>query len=380
MKLKIIYILILGIFLNFYVVFPYTNISSCQTINSAGEYRLNQSIVINGSNCIDITQNNVNFNCQNYNISGNLTSNTFGISTDNLFNITLSNCNIYDFDEGIRLRTTYDSSASNIHIENPMTTGFHWGSGASRNSAINITIVSSANYGIFIGGDNNTLNIFSVSDSSNTGVYVDGSNNILSNGFVDNSSVENIHLLFNNNTLTSTTSINAGEHGLVLSGTGYHTITNCVISDSSWHGMRINSPYNTVTSSIVQNNSWRAMEFTSQNNTIHGNTLRSNTGGTLNLNEVGNLFYQNYLGTNSSIAGTSISGNYFNNSQYGNYWDDFNSSIHPPYCIGVVCDYLASGGPNSGGSQSSSIKTIFPSFGLFSLFGSLLLIMIYLLI
>jgi hypothetical protein len=73
------------------------NVSACAELNeSNGIYNLTQNVSIDGSTCFTITAPNVTLDCNGYSITGNNSSTTYGIYSNQL-NTTVKNCQISNF-------------------------------------------------------------------------------------------------------------------------------------------------------------------------------------------------------------------------------------------------------------------------------------------
>lgn len=88
------------------------NSSYCQKV------KLNNSIYIENSTCIVFNQNSKELNCQNYLISGNNNSTSYGIVLNESINNNINNCNISNFNIGISLFSTSNISINNISASN----------------------------------------------------------------------------------------------------------------------------------------------------------------------------------------------------------------------------------------------------------------------
>ncbi|VVC02801.1 Periplasmic copper-binding protein (NosD) [Candidatus Bilamarchaeum dharawalense] len=124
------------------------DISSCSNISFPGEYTLTQNIsgVYGSYGCIEIGSPNVVFDCNNHNLSG---ADSFftGIYTDQP-NVSVINCNIFDYYTGIYYYHSDDSSVTNTNV-----------------SSCSDAFVA---YEL----DNITITANNFSDNSNVGVYL----------------------------------------------------------------------------------------------------------------------------------------------------------------------------------------------------------------
>lgn len=98
-----------------------TNINSCTNLNSADTYTLTQNIVDTGTSpCMDITSSDVILDCQNYQIDSNNRFTGIAIKVNSgLDNITVRNCDLYDWEWGIVVEdsTTHDIILEHLFIK-----------------------------------------------------------------------------------------------------------------------------------------------------------------------------------------------------------------------------------------------------------------------
>ncbi len=153
-------------------------INSCgTTIISPGDYTVTQALTTTGT-CITITTSDVTLDCANFNIDGDGTGADYGIyavgsSGNELTNITVSNCDITDFEWGISLDYTDNSSINNVTM-NSNNRGIDFQNTDSNNLT---NIVSNSNSdGIFLSlfSGSNTLTNITANSNSGTGIYSNG--------------------------------------------------------------------------------------------------------------------------------------------------------------------------------------------------------------
>ena len=94
------------------------NIDSCSVLDTAGEtYVLIQDIDdSSNSMCMNITADNVTLDCNGYKIDGVYSASTYGVYAFGRNNVTVKNCNVTDWWDGIRLNLTSDSMISNSNF------------------------------------------------------------------------------------------------------------------------------------------------------------------------------------------------------------------------------------------------------------------------
>jgi hypothetical protein len=91
-------------------------VSGCGTIPNGGNYYMIQNASTTIS-CLTIMKNNTNLNCQNQKIAGNGSSN-LGVNIKATGNVSLNNCNIQNFQHGIRINNLTNSNFANVSISN----------------------------------------------------------------------------------------------------------------------------------------------------------------------------------------------------------------------------------------------------------------------
>jgi hypothetical protein len=187
---------------------PLTNVSgnvlhSCGTISSPGIYVLNSDITqTTGSDCIKVVSSNVILNCQNHKITGYY-NNGYGVFFDgsvstNLTNVTVQNCEISKFNNGIYAEYITNSFTNfvNNNIHNN-TNGIMFGDYYSPASYLftgssNNRIYYNGPYGydLYVGSYSNHLTItgfnFNKTTTYYNSLYLAASYNTISNNYFDN--------------------------------------------------------------------------------------------------------------------------------------------------------------------------------------------------
>jgi hypothetical protein len=128
-KIKISVVVSIALLISFISIFlspkfvksqeSYTEITGCTQITSPGEYRLTQDITnSNVSHCIDIQADNVILDCQGHTIdSGNpdIGPDSVGIYTNGYSGITIKNCYLNNWFEGVRIENSNSDTLTSIH-------------------------------------------------------------------------------------------------------------------------------------------------------------------------------------------------------------------------------------------------------------------------
>jgi len=265
------------------------NVSSCGSIDGTGQYYLTQNIT-SGGTCITINNNNIMFDCQGYTIDGDDSGYDHGVYDYGYDNITIKNCIVTDFANGICFAYGADNGAI---VNNTLNSNTNDGIYAYQNSnnvaIINNTAISNSGNGISIDyNDNNTLMGNLVSLSTFNGVLIDGSTN---------------NTLANNN-VSSNTLI-----GIILFGpnaNGNIIINNTANSNTRGIWLTTNSNNNIFTNNTAQNNGW---DFGSQFNSLNNTVTNLNT-------TAGNLV--SFLSKDITLTGLATAGAPANKASYYN--------------------------------------------------------------
>jgi len=253
------------------------NIIDCVKIEKGYEtYYLTKDIVDSSSTkCMDISANNIVFNCQNYTIDGIDGTNTYGIqisrASQEVTDIKIVNCTVSDWQYGIFIKN-------------------------GNSNTINISTLTSNSYGIFIkNGNSNTINISTLTSNS-VGIYIWYSDQ---------------------NLISRTKAISNVNDGIYILRSESTTIENSTIENNKW-GISVASLSNFTTikfSNITKNSYGITIQgFTSYSLLIHSNRIESNT---------------NYGIEPLALADSQIYNNLFNNTNnvrtdvlsYANDWN-----------------------------------------------------------
>ncbi len=215
-----------------------TSISNCAELNQAGNtYTLTASFTNNtvtaNRACINITANNITFNCQGYNIDSNDTSNTYGIHiartsiTDT--NITVKNCNVTNWYNGIYLYNARNNTLANNTANSNGDSGIYF-VGSSNNNLTN-NAANSNYYGIHLfSNSNNNILTNNAANYNSYGIRLSSSsNNNITGGSVALSSTSDYYLssagATNNFTNTNFTALRKIQFGDATSWFNYNNQT-----------------------------------------------------------------------------------------------------------------------------------------------------------
>ena len=259
-----------------------TNVSECQTISSAGEYVLNQSLNAT-TTCITISSDNVSLDLNGFNLTGDGGASDYGVfvynSKEELNNITILNGSIYSFERGI-----YLSSSSNNTLSNIATDLNGYGillSSSSDNILSNIISNLNTEYGIFLSSssDNILSNITSNLNTERGILLFSSSNNTLSNITSSSNSI-GIYLTSSsdNNSLSSINS-NSNSYGIYLDSSSDNNLTDITSDSNTQSGIYVhsNSDSNILSRINSTSNTYGIYLASSSNNILENNNMNNNT-------------------------------------------------------------------------------------------------------
>jgi parallel beta-helix repeat protein len=344
------------------------NVTECGSLSTEYEtYYLTQDIINSSATCFS-TVNNIIFDCQWYTIDGiNLGD---GIRLESKNNITIKNCILTDWNNGI-----YSYFSDNIILENlkfdrnnldiymyGTRTKCHWNlinvTGTGNNSIVffntsNIVIKdwnNNASEIILCGADNSVIDNITLNYNALTLVGTSYTN--ISNSFFNNS---RIYLFSSSNYNTFS---NITTNGIFFdTWNQYNTLSNIVTRnstigielhyyeqfnnfsnitvDSNRDGIRIgyHSDNNIIKDSIIKNN-YYGIYFESVGGNLIYNNLFNNT---INVYYWGGSFGNKFnttrqVGTRIYSAGTEIGGNYWTNPSGNGYSDTCTDADRDGFC------------------------------------------------
>ncbi|RLF26736.1 MAG: hypothetical protein DRN14_06395, partial [Thermoplasmata archaeon] len=251
-------------------------VSGCTDITSSGEYYLDQDIVDSGTSyCINISANDVVFDCQGHKVDGD-DSASYGIyiyrSASQTTNITIKNCEVSDWD------------TANIHVQ-----------AAEGNTFENITTFSSPGHGIRLVSDFNTFTNITVHSNDDRGIYLYyADSNTFTNIVTHSNGYYGFDFLYADfNTLSNVSAHSNGYHGIYLYGSDSNTIKNSKIYNNPDYGIKLYNAGKDGANSIYNN------FFNNTNNIYFGGTIYHNDWNTTK-QEGNNIYDPNnpYIGGN----------------------------------------------------------------------------------
>lgn len=127
------------------------NLSTCVNITTSGWYVLNQSI--SGSQagitswCVNVSSDDVLIDCNGFNMSRSGSGDHYAIWGDGVSNVTVQNCNFYDWE----VSAVYFKNSDSVIIKNSndysSVTGFEFEDYTNNSQMINLTAMSTINEG-----------------------------------------------------------------------------------------------------------------------------------------------------------------------------------------------------------------------------------------
>ena len=308
---------------------------SCQSIPS-GTHTINDSIS-GVTNCFELSSNSF-IDCNNHQITG---MGGYGFLLDSITNVTLVNCNLSLFDNGIHI-----NHSTNITVSNTLVNSSNHGifsTNVNDSNFNNLTLLKNGNGvltgGMRVGGFRNTVDnvyLFDNDGFDRHGLYVAGNNNNISNV---------------NGTLN--------YHGIRIWGSSSNNFFKNILFDGNddsgiyiYSPATLEIPSNNYFTNLTLINNVRGIRFYSRtfNNTIVNSQIYNNSQDNILFslsNNRENLLYNNYLGNISKINSDDWSGsspNFFNLSITGNTYLEGSSN---PICFdfGINtpeenCDYF----------------------------------------
>ncbi len=332
-------------------------------VSAGGSYLMDADISGCTGSGIIISANNTILDCNGHVIDGTDATNSYGVYANVAQNITVTNCTITNFTNGVMFNYTSSSTVSWVNSSLHASHGFFLRN--SNNSTLaNNTALRNYYYGFWLNfSNNNTLvNNSAISnrgDISGVGLRFENSSNntVLNNTAFANEIVgfqmlsgSNNNLLQNNTAYASSAFLSgygfsitaclnitvAGNnvsknlrYGISLSGVNNSLIANNTVSSNSYPGITLSAAKNnTVSNNNASQNSQYGIYLTSandsvvSNNTVNNNTqygiylLASSMNNTIaNNTAINNTQFGIFLSTSSNNTLTNNTAN--NNLQYG---------------------------------------------------------------
>ncbi|MFA5108590.1 MAG: right-handed parallel beta-helix repeat-containing protein, partial [Candidatus Micrarchaeia archaeon] len=298
-------------------------ISACQVISeSNAAMELTASVSVNGSTCFTISAQNVSLNCAGYTITGNNTTATYGVYS-NQINTSVRNCKISEFDIGVYFDKANISMIENSLINSSKNTGVCvYFATANNNTAINITCFSlnattSPGAGFLDTGENNSLynSSLNVSGSGRHALDLRGNSAVIKNVSTYASSGFGTFILGNHTSLTDIISSSTTSRAVVVGNNAQRVLnttflnlnassTNTNILLAQTLEIRRNASETNITNLSVNTLTTTAV------NIIESNTSIDCQGGTITGSNISNTYGVYSNASNTTIKNCIISGFY----------------------------------------------------------------------
>lgn len=290
-----------------------------------------ENVTINGGgSCLEIQNSKVYFIIQNCTFKNSNSGTGGGINLWHTNNGTLLDNNCSNNRVGIRVASeSYNNTISNNIMQNNNNPGIYLDNHCNDNLIFNNTIKDSG-VGILLNSYCQNNDIIENRLINNTGdpiayevgiwIAVSDSNKIMKN-FVRGTGDFGCYLDgSNHNMILNNTFFLNGVEGLFFEGSSYNNVSKNSIANNSVNGIRLysGSSNNIFWENKIMNNAQRGLYL---------RRYSLQTGYCEN-----NLFYNNTFYNNNQNAYDESAGpysysplNYWNNTNIGNYWDDYNS-------------------------------------------------------
>ena len=308
-------ILFLAVFSS--LVFSTTQLSSCAYIGASGTYVLTTDITNSSETaCMNITANNVVFDCQGHIIDGIDGGSTYGIyayrSSNEVTNITIKNCNVSDWDDGIH----FERADNNTFINNTVISNKNYAFEiyrSSNNTLINNTVRNNGWSGIeFYHSSYNTIKGNAALNNSNEGFYIegDGYESTLINNTAINNSNNGFYLSECDNVTFINNTANYNTRGVYLSGTDDGEFINNTANYNDFSGFHFDWAYYNVFINNTANYNKYGIYLAGYNTNLTNNTAKEN--------DYFDFFLDNSGECNNKIVNMTVSNNmqllYYNSS------------------------------------------------------------------
>ena len=290
-------------------------ISDCSVLDQAGAtYYLTQDIIdSSASTCMDITANNIILDCQGHTIDGTDTKWSYGIyvyrSSATTTNITIKNCIVTDWSDGIRIVNSNHNTLTNI-TANSDTTGIEL-IDSSYNYITKIIVNSNSNVGIGL----------TQSSNYNTLINISANNNAYAVVFDTESSYNNLKYIGGqkhspiaiwNNAICNEISYVNGK--CIAIASDFNTIKNVFISNHDY-GVKIAGLNNTLTNiTAIYNYNGFYMQYTG-------------VGAIGHFNYISNSKFINNSNYDILIESNGFSNNYICNTTFDKVLDQGTNNI-----------------------------------------------------
>jgi parallel beta-helix repeat protein len=268
---------------------------------------------------IYIAANGVTLNCNSFTVSG---PGTFGVEVAERLHVTVENCKIAGFTEGLYVAGTNSSTFKNNNATANTLYGVYvtlnkTATGSSKSNTFSGNVAKSNDEGFFIRGSyGNALTSNAANSNGDNGFYFYESNGNTLTSNTANSNYEGFDFGYSSgNTLTSNTATSNTNNGFDIYRSNGNTLTSNTANTNTYDGFVIYYSNGTTLTSNTANSNYEGFDITGST----GNTLKSNTA---NSNHYGfELTYQSqYNVLSSNVAkSNSYDGFYFDSTTSENW-------------------------------------------------------------
>ncbi|VVB65801.1 Right handed beta helix region [Candidatus Gugararchaeum adminiculabundum] len=235
----------------------------CESITGPGTYVLSNNLEATGASCILIDSDNVVFDCNGFNITGDNTAGMVGVLVNTGHsNVVIENCVISGFEYGVNIPDASNDAITNNTIYNCTKTGINTERPSSNINITYNTVYNNSRRGIDIRGQYYLVANNTAYNNTEAGIGAIESNySILADNRVFNNSQNGMafeNSLWNN--ITNNT-IFENANGIILFGSSFNLVAGNNVSsntlpDTSFGGIVLifNASGNSISANIVENN------------------------------------------------------------------------------------------------------------------------------
>jgi PGF-pre-PGF domain-containing protein len=291
---------------------------------------LNASISDDSGDCFNITASNIIFDCAGFTVDGDADADGFGFFVNNTNNVTITNCNISQFNVGIFLGNGNNHTVTNVTSTYNAREGIYLLS-SNFNTLANLTLSSNTQEGLQLNlSANNTFTTATLTQNGLDGIYLMSmsENNTFSDVVSNSNTLYGIKIDSNNTLVNNATTNSNNQSGVYFSG-AFNNVTNTSIRLNNVSGLHFDNEnnnriannalcYNTdtytgeysMTNEFGNNTFCIDLELPS-NNTVSTNTsfelqgnitnIINNTNTSCNLNIGKNVTANNTLSSNLTV-------------------------------------------------------------------------------
>jgi parallel beta-helix repeat protein len=294
-----------------------TDISNCSVLNVPNTaYKLTADIITPNVpwRCLDITASNITLDCNGYIMQGTgkqAANNYYGISAENVNNITIRNCKTSNWTTGIYLEGVSKSNLLNDSSNGSTFSGIELSN--SSNNTIQNSEASSGRYGFFATSSSNYNTFLNIRSNNNTrdGIWFwSAYNNTVKNSTLTGNQVDGVTFRAGSGNVVTGSLISHNGAGVFFWCENASNPIACNGEEAAHN--------NLVTSSEISYNGYgMRIDNHADNNTIAGNRIFGNMQGIYMVGSY-NQFYNNFFNNSNIWALQNV---YFANPLAVEYWN-----------------------------------------------------------